>query len=298
MRQPTNTERAIERSMFVPIVADFFITVMITVTGFAAGSLTLISEGIRSLLMLMASLYAVIILRSKHRGKLDRYQYGVDKIESFVSLVIGIGLVVSGLWVARSVVDTLVHPEPAASPLGLAVAAIVNAVNAVINILGWLGMKRAMPAAPSEVFLAQLSARFIMMSSSVYLQVTLTIAALARDPGVALIMDAIGAGFVATIMVLRGAGMLRRALPHILDAMAGRGLQDQVKQAAEKIVAPVAIARIRSRHTMDGAHAEIFVRAPDDLPASMLVRWADGIREELKGIPAKLRIDVVAEPDG
>ncbi|MEO4041028.1 cation transporter [Hoeflea sp. CAU 1731] len=295
MRQPTKAELRIEHSMRDPFLADNVTNAMLLLAGFMSGSLTLISEGIRSFLMLAASTYAYIVLRAKHRGRFDHYEYGLDKIESFVGLVVGGGLLASGLWVAQSVVSTIVGGEPTASPLGLAVGAVVNAVNGVVNILGWWGMKKAEPEEPSDVFRAQLNARFIMMASSVFLQITLTIAALAIDPVVALLMDALGAAFVATIMVLRGVSMLFRSAPQILDSRPDEDVCKAVREAAEAVVAPAQVARFRARPIMEGVQAEVFVTTPPDMPASALSRWRQDILDRLQDGAMRIELAVLSE---
>lgn len=285
MRQPTETQRNAERSLRNPVLADFVITAMLLLTGLMSGTLTLVSEAVRCYLMLVASIYALFILRARHRGRLDHYDYGTEKIESFVTLVVGLGLLLSGLWITAGASDLFFASSTPASPLGLAAAAIVNAVNAAINVLGWWGMHRMQPSEPDEVFASQLNARLVMMMSSIFLQVTLTIAALSKDPLVALSMDAIGTLFVVVIMVMRGVSMVRGALPVLLDAGPGAELDRTIRSAAENVVAPAEVVRVRTRQTPYGAHSEIFVAADPGLPASILVDWARQIRDGLHSRP-------------
>lgn len=297
-RQPSQQERAAERAVINPVIADFGTSAMLLFVGIAAGSLTLIGEGIRSFLMLAASVYAAFVLCAIHRGRMNRYEFGPDKIERFASLVVGLGLFLSGLWVARGALATVFEPGPAVSSLWLVLAAIANAINAAVNVAGWLGMRAATPGAPSELFRAQIHARFIMMVSSLFLQVTLTVAALAKDPALATGMDALGAGFVASLMIIRGAAMLLTALPHILDYHPDTGLARRIERAADAVLPNASVVYLRTRPHGDGSQAEIKMAVKDDVSAALVAAWNREIANRLKsdGDRVELALTIVVGP--
>lgn len=259
VRTPSDTELAKERAVILPVAADIGLTIMLVVAGLATGSLTLISEAVRAVLMLAASVYSIIVMRGVHRGRMNRFEFGVGKLEQFVTILVGVALLVSGLWVAQSVVASLTAVEPPPSPRGLAMGAVVNALNTAINCLGWVSLMAAREGA-SEVYRTQLRARFTMMSSSLALQVTLTFAALAQDPGLVLILDASGATFVAVLMFLNGIAMVGQSLPDLLDAPARDEIASVIRSAAAEILPPEQLVRIRTRRTGTRTFAEVAVR--------------------------------------
>lgn len=273
MQQPNEQERNAERAVIHPIIADFGTSCLLLVVGIAAGSHTLLGECIRSFLMLAASVYAAFVLRAIHRGRVARFEFGPDKIERFASLVVGLGLVLSGLWVARGTVTAVFEPGPVASSLWLALAAITNAINAAVNVAGWLGMHAIARNETSQLFSAQKHARFTMMVSSLFLQLTLTIAALAKDPALASGMDALGAAFVATLMFVRGAGMLLAALPHILDYHPDPGLAARIRQAASAIFPGRKVVHLRTRPHGSGSQAEIQIAVEESVSAACIAEW-------------------------
>jgi Co/Zn/Cd efflux system component len=186
MREPTSEQRAKERSFLFGNLADVGTNTLLLVMAIATGSLTMLSEAARSWLMLTISFYSYWLMRALHRERLTQYEFGVGKIEQFAWVVIGLNLVVAALWVSRSVVVTVFSTEPAATPLGLTLSAMVNAINLLVNFAGWHAMRVATRNDPSGVFAAQLRARLTMLLSSLFLQITLTVAALAKDELIAL----------------------------------------------------------------------------------------------------------------
>jgi divalent metal cation (Fe/Co/Zn/Cd) transporter len=219
----------------------------------------MLSEAVRSQLMLTISFYAFWVMRTVHRGRLSRYEYGVGKIEQLIWVVVGPSLVIAGLWVARSVVATVLSSKPAASPLGLTLAALVNGINLMVNFVGWYVMHVAARDDLSGVFGAQLRARLTMLLSSLFLQATLTVAALAKDDVIALGLDAVGAIFVVGLMLYNGLTMIGHALPDLLDAPAAEGLQALIRRTVADALPAGEVASVRTRRSGPTTFAEVGV---------------------------------------
>src|SRR5919106_4014268 len=128
MRAPTPEEKAKEDAILYTTLADVAIVLVTFLFAVLTLSLTLIGETLRMTLM-MGDVYTFFVLRAVHRDQLRKYRFGIGKVEQICNLSIGAALVVGGLWVAQQVFDTLLFGHEAASPLGLAIAAVVNAVN-------------------------------------------------------------------------------------------------------------------------------------------------------------------------
>ena len=201
-RTPTAEEIAKERTVLVPTIADTGVLAALFVTAITTGSLTILSEFIRGGIPTIVAYYSVKVLRAQHRGRLSHYEFGVGKLEQLVWVVAGLTLLLGAGWMAKTIFETVVSAEPAASPLGLAIAAVVNAVNLVINSLSLYAMYRASEDRDAGVFGAQVRARVGMVLATLILQVTLTIAALAKDEAITLALDAGGATLVVLIMLV------------------------------------------------------------------------------------------------
>jgi divalent metal cation (Fe/Co/Zn/Cd) transporter len=293
MREPAKDERVRELSVLYTCLADVGTNSLLIIFAILSGSLTLLGEAIRSWLMLGASFFSLWVLRAVHRDRLKRYEYGVGKIEQFVSLVVGLGLVVSGLWVAQTVVDAILSAQPATGPLGLTSAAIVNAINALVNVLGWFAVVAASGAADSVAFRAQLRARFTMMVSSLFLQGTLTVAALAKDDAIALILDAVGAIFVTGVMLFNGFSMIARALPSLLDAPASTNLGALIRRTVASVMPEDDIVSIRTRRSGRAAFAQVKISGAAVTSVAALRDRTAAIDDALRREGAEVDLTVV-----
>lgn len=293
MREPTPEERSKERSFFYSNAADFGTNALLIMAAIASGSLTMLSEAIRSMLMLCASLYAFGVLRAVHRGRLTRFEYGLGKLEQMVWVVVGLALTLSGLWVGQKIFAALFETGAPASPFGLTAAALVNAVNTLINFLSWYAMFVASGAREDGVYGAQLRARFTMMTSSFFLQITLTIAALAKDNAFALILDALGATFVSGLMLSNGVRMIARALPDLLDAPAHGAVVTAIRTALVETMPEDDVVAIRTRRSGRVTFAEVTVREPALPSVAALQGVRASIRDALQSRGDEVEIALV-----
>ena len=120
-------------------------------------------------------------MRRIHRGTLTGLEFGTGKLEQLANVLIGLGLVGGALWVGFNVVEILAGDIQIGTPLGLSLAAIFGSVNTLINVLAWDGMQRSLASSPSLLMQGQLRARVVKLVSSLFVQVTMTVAAVATD---------------------------------------------------------------------------------------------------------------------
>lgn len=292
--EPTAQERAKERSVIYSIVADGVMVGLQVLFAVVTGSLTLLSEAVRSIMMLVIEFYSLWLMGGIHRGRLQHFQFGIGKIEQFAWLIIGAGLVVSGLWVASKVVDSITTIQFVPSPLGLASAAVVNAINLMVNGFSFYAMIISSEENDSEIFTAQIRARALKLANSVFLQITLTIAALASDPLIALVMDGIGATFVACLMVVTGFSMVTRSLPDMLDAPIDGSLQDEIAAAIEATsLSPEDIVQIRTRRSGRFPQVELTLAAKDGSSIAALQEKMRELRAKVAEIDDQISLVTV-----
>jgi divalent metal cation (Fe/Co/Zn/Cd) transporter len=97
---------------------------------------------------------------------------------------------------------------------------------------------------------AQLRARVVKLVSSLFVQVTMTIAALSADPVVVAWAEAVGSLFVAVFIFVNAIGMLRSGIPDLLDRSAGKQVRDSVERALASHLGDYGrLQRLRSRRS-------------------------------------------------
>src|SRR5262245_7726726 len=96
-----------------------------TMAAILAGSLTMLAELIRGVLMTAIEVVALMVMRRIHRGRTAVFEFGSGKLEQLVNLLIAGGLLGGAAWIAVDVVKLLAGGEVHGRPAGFALAAIV-----------------------------------------------------------------------------------------------------------------------------------------------------------------------------
>lgn len=260
-RTATPEQKAKEAAVLYTALADLAIVVLQFIFAAMTRSLTLLSEAIRVGLMLAIEFYTYFVLRAVHRDRLGKFRFGIGQLEQMCNLVIGVCLVLGGLWVGHQVLQSLFFGQAEATPLGLATAAAINAINLTINVLGWFAMTSAARSNDSAIFTAQLRARTVKLLSSIVVQTTMTIAALAKDPLIAAWLDGLGASFVGALMIAIGGKMAWACVPDLLDRSVPEDLSASLDSILEEAgVGHDEIARHRTRRAGSFPHIELTLR--------------------------------------
>jgi cation diffusion facilitator family transporter len=214
----TEGERRRERAMAMGVGTDVMTAAPMLVIGVCSGSLTLLADAIRGGLLTLLELFAYVMMRRIHRGRLPSYQYGCGKIESFLNALIGGALVLSSIWVfGRGVLLMLRPPEP--SPLGLAAATAIAAVNVAQNAWMFVTFLRARRVGASILIDGQVRTRILKLASSVVATLAILASAIFAGQISGRVADLIGSAVVAQVMLWTAYQLIAGALPDLMDRM-------------------------------------------------------------------------------
>jgi divalent metal cation (Fe/Co/Zn/Cd) transporter len=288
-------ERAAERSLIFAVSADIAILVPMWLTGVLGGSLTMLAEAIRGSLMLAIEFFGLSVLRHIHRGTLVDLEFGTGKLEQIANLVIGTGMLGGAAWIAAKSVAIVAGERALGTPLGLALAAIAGAGNAYVNIIAWAGVRRAARGSNSIVMHAQLTARIAKLVSSLIVLGSLTLAAFSTDEEVVAWADASGSLFVAAFIVFNASGLLKSAIPDLLDRSAGTA----VRAVVDRVLADHAgdyrrLERVRTRRSGRIVFIELALGFEAGLAIAEVDRRIEALKTALQREIAEAEITVLA----
>jgi len=181
-------------------------------------SLTLFADALRASLLTFLELFVFAMLRRIHRKQLPSFQYGAGKIEHFLNLLIGAGLLVASAWVFGLGALKLIYP-PAPSPLGLAAATVVSAVNVGQNAWTFVAMWRAGRHGTSIIINGQVRTRLLKLLASIIATIAILVSAILGGRGAGLLADLSGSAVVVVMMLWTAYQLIASALPDLLDRM-------------------------------------------------------------------------------
>jgi divalent metal cation (Fe/Co/Zn/Cd) transporter len=278
----TPEQQAEESSVQFGLVVDFGLATLLLLIAILGDSLTLFAEGIRGGLMDLIEFFALMVMRRIHRGQLADLEFGTGKLEQIANTLIGAAMLGAAIWITAGAVAMLVGERVVGGPLGLAMAAGAGAVNLYFNFVAWGRVRRAVRAESSLVMLGQLRARTVKLVASLFVLVTMTLAALSTDEEVVAGADAVGSLFVAGFIMVNAVDMLLYGLADLLDRSAGR----VVREAVDRVLARHAgdygqLARVRSRRSGRVVFIELALRFDPGLSIAEVNRRIDVLKQSL-----------------
>jgi divalent metal cation (Fe/Co/Zn/Cd) transporter len=291
----TPDQRAKEQAILFALVADTAILLVITVVALLGGSLTLLAESVRGALMDAIEGFALVVMRRIHRGRLEGFEFGAGKLEQVANLAIAAGMLGGAAWIALGAAALATGGRPIGTPLGLALAAIVGAVNAYINLVAWDAVRRAARGENSLIMQGQLTARNVKLVSSLVVQLSLTVAAVSTDDVVIAWADAAGALFVVGFIVVAAVGMLRAGFPDLIDQAVAETVQQAINRALARHFADYArFDRVRSRRSGTRVFVEIALGFDGGLTIAEVTRRVAALTATLSSEIADADITVTA----
>jgi divalent metal cation (Fe/Co/Zn/Cd) transporter len=278
----TPEQQAEESSVQFGLVVDFGLATLLLLIAILGDSLTLFAEGIRGGLMDLIEFFALMVMRRIHRGQLGDLEFGTGKLEQIANTLIGAAMLGAAIWITAGAVAMLVGERVVGGPFGLAMAAGAGAVNLYFNFVAWGRVRRAVRAESSLVMLGQLRARTVKLVASLFVLVTMTLAALSTDEEVVAGADAVGSLFVAGFIMVNAVDMLLYGLADLLDRSAGR----VVREAVDRVLARHAgdygqLARVRSRRSGRVVFIELALRFDPGLSIAEVNRRIDVLKQSL-----------------
>src|SRR5581483_7782673 len=142
----THEQQAEESSVQFGLIVDFGLAGSFVAIGMLGGSLTILAEAIRGMLMDLIELFSLIIMKRIHRGTLGDLEFGTGKLEQVANTVIGATMLGGAVWITVRAVEVVAGQTALGTPFGLAMAAIAGAVNLYFNFIAWARVRAALRA--------------------------------------------------------------------------------------------------------------------------------------------------------
>ncbi|MEW5823967.1 MAG: cation diffusion facilitator family transporter [Pseudomonadota bacterium] len=282
MRPLTPEQRRRERALALGLGLDAALLLPYIGISLWVGSNTLMAEMVRVVLMFAITVFSFITLRHIHRGRLVDFDYGVGKLERLVAALVSVMLVVGACFIVwRS--QAAPPPAPPGTALDVVLGIGVAAVNLVVNTTTLLALWRAERGQGSIIVNAQYRARWAKTLGSMVVLLCVIVNLAGSDATLALWADRIGSLFVVCFMLYTAWGMIREAMPDLLDRALEEPLQMEINRwLARHFELYEALLEVRSRRSGNRLFIDIVLGLDPDLPLSEATRRAETMSGDLE----------------
>jgi divalent metal cation (Fe/Co/Zn/Cd) transporter len=212
----TVVQRARERSLFTAILLDLTTTVPLIAVVLWSGSLTMLADLVRAVLLIALELFAFHTMRKVHRRRLLHYDFGTGKLEQFANFLLGCAMLAGAAWIGLKMLVRVQSP-PTQDEAGLWAAAVICFLSLALNGYCLYALWRSGKDGTSIVMNGQIQSRLAKLIASGLVALTMLANAAAGTKAMALAADLAGSALVVAVMVMIGGSLCRKALPHLLD---------------------------------------------------------------------------------
>lgn len=262
-RTPEPAQIKQERALALIIILDLLISAPYLAVGIAVQSLAMIAEVLRGGLLLFVTGFSLHTLRRAHRGLATEYEYGIGKVERALSAIVAVLLLSAAGFVIWKAFVMTPHQSQSAFLEGLAIFLV--SLNLCINAIPLVPLWKALKGQPSVIVLSHFRARLAKALGSMVVVTCVIIHLVSTNPMTARIAEAIGSFFVAGFMIVVAVGLLREALPDLLDRAIAETMQLQVTRTLATFFDEYdELISVRTRQSGNIVHVEIALGfAPD-----------------------------------
>lgn len=277
----TPAQMAQEQSLLRAIGLDFVMITAVIVAAITSGSLTVLAEVLRGLLLYSIEIITYITMWRSHRGKFAEFEYGIGKIERVITILIAGGLYFSAVYTFGSSVDRLSHPSILPTP-AMIFAVVVASTNLGVNLFCTGDFIRSNQNETSLILDSQIRSRLVKTIASGIVVAVLVATIWLPDPKAATLIDSAGAVFAAVYMAVIGTQLLRESLPDLMD----RALPEKDQLMLLKVVARYfddfdQFDAVRSRRSGGHAYIDMNLEFDANMPLYEVNRRCRAIQEDL-----------------
>lgn len=271
-----------ERTLLYTSIADLVLNIPLLSLGFLSGSASATSEAVRGILLWSIDLFSLGMLMLVNRRRFSQFEFGVEKVQIAVQVVIAIGMCISIVFIGTRVWAGLTGAAYPPNYLICVFFTVASYVNMLVNIVALRKILEADHGKPSLILRGQIKNRSVMLISSV----VATICAgtvIIPDPEIFRIMDSIGAIVVLCVIVYTMVQMMRFSILTLLDAP----IEEREKLLVFREIAGhfdrwASIAFVRTRRLGYSKYIEIGLTFEDSTPMPAALETCREMEEAIR----------------
>ncbi|RWX78670.1 cation transporter [Neorhizobium lilium] len=284
--------RIVERLALWGIPVSLLVLGLKLAAWWVTGSVALLSDGLESLVNVVAAVIAYFVIRYAQRPADDDHQFGHHKAEYLSAVVEGVLIVVAAILIIQEAVPALMAPSLPETPwLGLAINAVAGVINAVwATILIRVGTAHRSPAMTADGHHIMSD---VVTSGGVFIGLVLAVLT-----GYA-ILDPLLAVLVALNILWQGYKVISHSLGGLMDKALEPGEEASVRDAiATHSGGALGVHDLKSRRAGVVAFIDFHLVVPEIMTVREAHNICDRLEEAIKTVIPGATLAIHVEPEG
>jgi len=275
-------EESLQKLVFTGLCMDFFILIPEVVAVILSGSATLLSDVIKCANEMLATVFALLIIRRVTLGGRFSYDYGMGKFESLTRIITGGIMFVSLCILLVFTSFRILHPEPFNSDAAI-IGIPLMVLASIADSYHWRTYHRRAQKEPTPIMEAQWRLRRAKTFSDILILLALVFSVLlASYPGAEYI-DPVASFIIIGFLLLAGYREISSSLPDLFDKTLEEELQLLIlRELATSFDKYHEFHGVRSRRSGSRIYIEIFLGFDPEQRAGEVQDFAATLKRSLE----------------
>lgn len=283
------TKESRQQLVFTGLCLDFFILIPETVAAVISGSLTLLTDAIKCANEMLATTFALLIIRRVTLGGKYMYDYGMGKFESLTRTITGGVMLISLCILFLFTFHRLSDPEPfdmSAAIIGIPLLTLA----AIADFYHWRKNYHLALKEPSPIMETQWRLRRAKTISDTLILLALVLSALLVQYSWAEYIDPIVSFVIIGFLLLAGYREISSSLPDLFDKTLEEDLQIVIlRELVGTFENYQEFHGVRSRRSGGTVYIDIFLGFDPEDKVGKMQAFIDSLKETLeKRIPGSI----------
>ena len=265
------------------ILLDISITCVFAVTAIFTGSLILMAEALRGVLLVILCFFNLLIMHLSDDRKPNRFDYGFHQLQHLIWVGIGLSLVAVSVWIGHSSINGSLIERSWINPKMMTIAAVANACCVYVNYCIWHSLKTGALGHQSAFARRQICMRRNIFWTSIATQSFFTFAVIFHDPKIAFFCDLLGFALLGVVSLAQGTNMIKRGLPVVLNTRLDQRTREVVHTAVHQKLPPGMVSSIMTRGGEDWIDARVVCNSSSPGSSGLCAELVEAVQAELRG---------------
>jgi ferrous-iron efflux pump FieF len=278
----TAAEESLQKLVFTGLFMDFLILIPETVAVILSGSATLLSDVIKCANEMLATAFALLIIRRVTLGGKFSYDYGMGKFESLTRIVTGGVMFISLCILFIFTTNRILHPEPFdidAAIIGIPVMVLAG----IADTYHWRIYYHRAQKEPTPIIEAQWRLRRAKTFSDLLILLALVLSVILVSYHWAEYIDPVVSFIIIGFLLLAGYREISSSLPDLFDKTLEEELQLLIlRELATSFDRYHEFNGVRSRRSGSRIYIEIFLGFDPEQKAGEVQEFASSLKRSLE----------------
>jgi len=218
-----------ERAVFSAFIYDLLLVGPYLWIAIEVGSLTILGEVLRGILMITVTILSWVTLRKIHRGQTGDYDFGMGKVEQILSLSVAVMLTASMVYIWAKLLSSSPATTQEVDAMNFLAVGLAFA-NLTVNLALLHPLYKAMKTGKSVLVAAQFHAKIAKSMGSIVVTVCVALNQLTSSIALALWTERVGVVIVTLVTLHAAYELIKSSLPDLLDRTLPEDLQVKINQ--------------------------------------------------------------------